>query len=278
MQTTTADHGITMSMLLQGLTPQEKSISEREHEARSLFPKKRFAAAMPVPTRMLHCALFRVADKRVQSAERISKTFSVSSGGRLEYKGAELRQAEGAVFAYICRLQAGKGLGQWLKLDPKDLIDTLGWAKGTSKSVDRLVACLDRLTDALLRFYDKNNNHMWTTHLVLEWKRSEDGSFHAKLPESLTPEQWDLFSSTTQLNAKLLAKLPEGLTSWLYGFTAGNNGFIDYTIEDLHTYCGSEQSDLKEFTKQVRKALAVLQEAGAIKSFTVQRGVVAYWK
>lgn len=274
-----SDDAISLAAVLDATTPKQKTFKEQQRDNDVLYPEKKFPHAMPIPARMLHCALFRVADKRIPPLEKgVSKTVPLSSGGRIDYEGAELRQAEGAVFAYLCQLQAGKGLGQWLAFDPKHLIETLGWAKGTRKSIERLEACLTRLAKTTLEGYDRYGRRMWTTHLVLEWEHTKDGKVQAKLPEAMRHERWKDFSGTTHLDAKLLASFPEGLCSWLYGFTAANNGVVAYPVEALREYCGSEQADMKEFSKQLRKALANLVEAGAIQSGEVKEGKLSFKK
>lgn len=238
-----------------------------------LYPPRLFKAAAPVPAKLLHCALFRVADKRVARERFVERAFIVSSGGRFEYEGPELRQAEAAVFAVLTHELAGKGTEHPLDLDPEDVIAALGWSN-SSHSHKKLVECLDRLTGAKLRAFNEAGEWMWSTGLVQSAKRLDDGRLRVRMGEELRAEAWRFFSSTTHLNTAILRALPEGLASWLYGYIASNDCRVPFDLEDLRAFSGSATTDTSEWGKQVRAALKALAAAGAIKSFEASRGRV----
>lgn len=250
---------------------------EKEEEKKLRYPKKSFGNAAPIPAKMLHCALFRVADKRVSREERIEMTIAISSGGRIEYKGAELRQAEASVFAYLCHLNADKIAGCVIGFDPKEATKAIGWAD-SKYSIERFAACLDAMVGNVLKFYDKEGKHKWTTGLLYAWKRLDNGNFEVKLSEELMAGAWESVSSTTQLNLEKIAALPEGLATWLYGFVSANNCRYPFTLEQIKLHSGSRTAENREFGKQVRFALDKLEVAGVIQRYTTKKGEVAIFK
>ncbi len=247
-----------------------ETIAEAQHYAATLYPTKRFSLAAPVPNKLLHCALFRVADKRKPRVEHLTVEFNLSSGGRLIFTGKELRQAEGAVFAYLCHLSAGKGLNQWLPVNAREAVKTLGWSV-TKHSIEKLKACLDNLCGATLRRVDENGNREGAAGLVSEWRSVGDDLLEVKQPESLM-SLWQDFAHPTHLNLGNLGLLPEGLASWLYAFLCANDCSRGFSYEQIHALCGSDSTDPKQFAKDVRAALDKLKALGVLWGYETKRG------
>lgn len=255
-------------------------IEDNKKAAAVSYPRRKFAAAAPIPSKMLHCALFRVADKRVPRAEQVRKTFPLSSGGYLEYKGSELRQDEGNVFAALAHLTAGFGPAKGALFKPADLVKQLGWSK-TDHSTTRLDECLMRLRDASLAFFTSNGEKAWLTGLVLEIEYKVEGKpdyWHVSLSDKLRSEAFEHFSQTTHLNTNILATLSGGLTSWLYAFIASQACDTAFLLDDLHTLSGSGTKDAKEWGRQVRAALDTLEKRKVILGYASTRGWVKVQK
>jgi hypothetical protein len=253
-----------------------EELAEKRHDADTSYPRRLFAKAAPIPTKMLHCALFRVADKRVKRVGQLKKVFPLSSGGFLAYKGPELRQDDGHVFAALAHLTAGFGPEHGATFKPAEFVKLLGWSK-SPYSTQRLDECLGRLRDASLTFYNSVNEKEWLTGLVLEINYTvpnKPNHWHVSLSYNLRKEAFDYFSQTTQLNMAILEKLPTGLVSWLYGFILSNQCDKPFVLEDLRILSGSGTKCAKEWGKQVRAALDVLQERKITLGYESRRGSV----
>jgi hypothetical protein len=255
-------------------------LAEERHAADVSYPRRRFAKAAPIPTKMLHCALFRVADKRVERIDQLKEDFPLSSGGFLAYKGPELRQDDGHVFAALAHLTAGFGPTHGATFEPSKFVKLLGWPRG-KYSERRLDDCLGRLRDASLTFYNSIDEKVWVTGLVLEihYKvKSKPGHWHVSLSENLRSNAFDYYSQTTQLNMAILEKLPTGLVSWLYGFVLSNKCDKPFLLEDLRILAGSKTKSAKDWGVQVRAALDVLQGRKITLGYQSTRGAVLVQK
>lgn len=253
-------------------------LTEERHAQAVSYPRRRFAKAAPIPTKILHCALFRVADKRSERRE-LEAVFPLSSGGYLAYKGPELRQDDGKVFAALAHLTAGFGTCHGAYFKPADFVKLLGWSR-SQHSNERLETCLERLRDASLAFYNSVNKKVWVTGLVLEIDyvvKGKPGQWHVSLSDKLRQEAFDHFSQTTHLNIAILAKMSSGLVSWLYAFVLSNECDKPFLLEDLRILSGSNAKSAKEWGTQVREALDVLQERKVL-AYESKRGAVIVQK
>lgn len=251
------------------------NFEDNKKAAAMSYPKRLFAKAAPVPSKMLHNALFGITNHHTARAERVKRVMPLSSGGFLAYEGPEVRQDDGKVFAILGHLTAGYGPLHGATFKPEEFIALLGWSKG-KHSLNRLDASLTRLSTANLTFFNSNDEKEWMTGLVHQVDYKIDGKpgyWHVKLSDKLRSEAFEHFSQTTHLNISLLAKLPDGVTSWLYSFIASNACDKPMVLEDLHILAGSGATG-KEWGRQVREALDTLEKFGVIVSYTSKRGVV----
>lgn len=253
-------------------------LAEEKHALAVSYPRRLFAKAAPIPAKILHCALFRVADKRSER-HQLEAEFPLSSGGYLEYKGPELRQDDGKVFAALAHLTAGFGTCHGAYFKPADFLKLLGWPR--SHSIERLEKCLERLREASLTFYNSVNKKEWVTGLVLEIDyvvKSKPGQWHVSLSDKLRQEAFDHFSKTTHLNIAILATLSRPLVSWLYAFILSNKCDKPFLLEDLRILSGSKASTAKEWGREVRDALNVLETRKVMLGYESKRGTVRVYK
>jgi TrfA protein len=63
----------------------------------------------------------------------------------------------------------------------------------------------------------------------------------------------------------------KSLVLWLHAFYASHDQPYSYKVETLRTLSGSRNKELKTYRQKLRKALAELQGAGAIATWTLDR-------
>lgn len=255
-------------------------VAEEQHAIAVSYPKRKFALAAPVPSKLFHCAIFRVADKRDKRVDSLKRTFPLSSGGYVEFVGPELRQDDGKVFAILGHMTAGYGPAHGATFNPNEVVKMLGWSK-SKHSLKRLDACLMRLRKADLMFFNSNDEKEWVTGLVLDitYKiESKPDCWHVALSDKLSHGAFLHFSQTTHLNIALMAKLQGELASWLYAFVASNACDKPLALDELLILSGSGSKCAKEWGRQVREALDILQEHEIIVGYTSKRGSVEVHK
>ena len=271
-------------MVADGLAEIERKMDygEQEHERINRYPKGRYSSSRLIPTKFLHSALFRVADKRVPREVYAVEFLPLTSGGYIEFSGEELRQDDETVLLELTYRMSGCGRVYELKFDPKEFVRAIGWGDGhivtndkgerAPYSVYRLKACIERLRGTDLRLFDKYYELRWSTGLV---------------QEAVYLEQWSvlmsgrlldmLVESATALNARIRKQLHEGLETWLYGHLCANDCSRWFRSRVLLEACGSKAT-LPEFGRALREALVRIKDVGGLIDFTPARGKLFVFK
>ncbi|WP_235603090.1 trfA family protein [Piscirickettsia litoralis] len=69
----------------------------------------------------------------------------------------------------------------------------------------------------------------------------------------------------TTINIKERNSLPQGLTSWLYGYWSTFNQLPPLQIDELYKLCGSASSNTSTFKRSLTMALSTLENIGFIQ-------------
>lgn len=214
--------------------------------------------------------LFRVASKRIERERTLSLELKTSEGGvLLRYTGPELRQSDGMVFMTLLNTARDDRLGNRVSFNVEDLcIRAFGRYDGPTRKLLR--THIQRLQRGLIEFetfsvqlckrFDYPTRGMWTVEL--------------------DPDLVKVFqhSSEIWLDMQRRHELPEGLTTWLYGFIESQTKLIPMAAKVLRDMCGSDANE-ESFLRTLRIALKELSAKGVIdEGWRVQGGTVFWMK
>lgn len=231
----------------------------------SKIPASAFHTGAPIPTKMLHCGLFKPANRSEARAADVVEFYSVSSGGYIEYEGPELRQDDESVLLEIMKRMAGSYASVTLEFDPKEFCVAIGWAAcARNANTDRLQQSISRMRRAGIRYFDNGGMLRWDTGLIAEATYGDD-----LWEVDVSRKVGRAFGNITYINTNTRRQLSEGISTWLFGLICSNDCSRAFEIAQLHEMSGSTLSP-KEFGRAVRKALKAIKEAAGIAAYDDQ--------
>lgn len=222
------------------------------------------ASTYGMNTTMNCCAVFGTL-RSLERLEYVKKVFDATNGGRVTYKGPELRQDDKAVLLELIHQRRNMFAGE-IEFVPSKLCARMGWSRN-SESSERLRKCLERLTEGTLRL-DKTTTNGAMFHLLSDFKWNGD-----RWTATLHDEVTNLFPTRhyTYLNIDTRRQLTTGLQTWLYDYISSNDCKMVMTYAALREACGRPDEDPKQFVDYVRAALSRLVAAGAIVKFELAK-------
>ncbi len=214
--------------------------------------------------------LFKVASKRQEREKQITLSLRTNDGGALfNYTGPELRQSDGLVFMGLLNQTKDARIGTTVSFSAEELCQkTFGRYDGPTRKLLR--AHIQRLQRALLEF------DTFSVQLCKRFEYPARGTWAVELD----PDIVQLFRRSNEiwLDLKTRKELPEGLTTWLYGFIESQTRLIPTRASALRELCGSEASD-ESFLRTLRVALNELTDQGVIdRGWSVRAGTVHWMK
>lgn len=210
------------------------------------------------------CALFGTL-RGLERIEYVKKAFDATNGGRVTYKGPELRQDDKAVLLELIHQRRNMFAGE-IEFAPSTLCARMGWSRNSEGS-ERLRKCLERLTEGTLRL-DKTTASGAMFHLLSGFTWDGD-----KWTATLHYEVTNLFPTRhfAYLNIGTRRQLTTGLQTWLYDYISSNDCRMVMTYAALREACGRPDEDPKQFVDYVKAALARLISVGAIVKFELAK-------
>lgn len=210
------------------------------------------------------CALFGTL-RSLERLEYVKKTFDATNGGRVTYKGPELRQDDKAVLLELIHQRRNMFAGK-TEFAPSTLCARIGWSRN-SEGRERLHKCLERLTEGTLRL-DKTTTS-GTMFPMLSGFTWDGERWSATLHDDVT----NLFPTRhyAYMNIETRRQLSTGLQTWLYDYISSNDCTMVTTYAALREACGRPDEDPKQFVDYVKAALTRLVAVGAIVKFEFAR-------
>lgn len=213
--------------------------------------------------------LFRVASKRIERERTLSIALRNSDSGlTVNYTGPELRQSDGLVFMVLLNLAKDDKLGSSVKFYAEDICKkAFGRYDGPTRK--QLRTHIQRLQRGLLEF------DSFSVQLCKRFDYPSRGSWSVELD----PDIVKVFQQSCEiwLDFDKRKALPEGLTTWLYGFIESQTRLIPMPANTLRQMCGSDAHE-ESFLRTLRIALRELASQNLIEpEWTVQGGIVR-WK
>jgi hypothetical protein len=218
------------------------------------------ASSYAMNTTVNCCALFGTV-RKLERLEYVKKTFDATNGGRVTYKGPELRQDDKAVLLEMIHQRRNMFAGE-VEFAPSTLCSRMGWSRNSEGS-ERLHNCLERLTEGTLRL-DKTTNNGTMFHMLSGFTWDGD-----RWTATLHDEVTNLFPDRhyAYMNIETRRQLTTGLQTWLCDYVSSNDGKMVMTYAALRQACGRPDEDPKQFVDYVKAALTRLVAVGAIAKF-----------
>jgi hypothetical protein len=213
--------------------------------------------------------LFRVGSKKVARERSVTLQMKNSQGGLVfTYNGPELRQSDGLVFMALLNLTRDVRLGETVSFQAEELCRNIfGRYDGPTRQL--LQDHIKRLQRALIEF------DRFSVQLCLRFDYAARGAWKVALDKDIV----QLFRRSTDVWLDLPRRqaLPEGLSTWLYGFVESQTKLIPMPVETLHELCGSDAHP-ESFIRMFRLALKDLTSQEVIDAgWTLKKGLV-HWR
>jgi hypothetical protein len=219
------------------------------------------------PRGFLQTPLFRVAGK--QCARQGATTLVLVPQPQLVYRGPELRQSDGLVFAALLHMARDVMLNTGVSFHAEDVCRALfGRYDGNTRR--QLRDHIQRLQSGVIAF------ETFSIQLCLRFDYPNRGRWSV----ALDPNILALFEGSTHvwLDVATRIRLPEGLATWLYGYVRSQSRLIPMQLETLRQRCGSEASP-KAFMNGMRLALRELAQRGVVApGWSLAAGEVRWMK
>lgn len=232
-----------------------RACNEQEHLIEELLKTQLLPQHGPTqfigPRAFLQTPLFRVAGK--QRARQGATNLVLVAQPQVTYRGPELRQSDGLVFASLVHMARDVRLDVGVSFHAEDVCRTLfGRYDGNTRR--QLRDHIQRLQSGVIAF------DTFSIQLCLRFDYPNRGRWSV----ALDPHIVALFQGThVWLDVATRIRLPEGLASWLYGYVRSQTRLIPMKLETLRQQCGSEASP-KAFMNGMRLALQQLAQRSVV--------------
>lgn len=207
-----------------------------------------------VPNSVLRSALFGAIRRGKRAYQDGVKKASVD-GVTVVHTGPQLDQADLDVWEQCLHLARTGGLGVEIRFTGHGFLKAIG--RGTGKSQHEwLKSALRRLMTSLVELED--GKKAYAGQLLHHWYRDEETGHHVM---ELNPKIAAMYGSNgwTQVEweqRQALKKQP--LAQWLHGFYSTHAAPFPYKVETLHQLCGSGNTSLRDFRREIREALSAV--------------------
>ena len=244
---------------------------DREHHIEELlmtqFLPQHGPAQFIGPRAFLQTPLFCVAGK--QRARLAATNLVLVAQPQVTYRGPELRQSDGLVFASLLHMARDVMLNVGVSFHAEDVCRIVfGRYDGNTRR--QLRDHIQRLQSGIIEF------DTFSVQLCLRFDYPNRGRWSV----ALDPHIVALFQGNTHvwLDVATRIRLPEGFASWLYGYVRSQTKLIPMKLETLRQQCGSEASP-KAFTNGIRLALHELVHVEVVaKDWSLSAGRVHWMK
>ncbi len=247
----------------------QAQLERLQSDYQSSFVPKHSGTQLISPRQLFLSPLFNVRGKQTPRQELVKFDLVRSASQTIVYRGPELRQQDGLVFMAMVNLARDYPTGTSLSFEPGEMCRALyGYYDGKARS--RLKESIHRLMHAAIEFAEV------TVHLAGRFTHPKRGRWSVVLD----PDIVKLFalSAYVWLDLETWKKLPEGLTTWLYGFVRSQVTLGQQPLDELARLCGSGISNMSTFHTMLCRALNALVAQGVIEpGWRIRNGIV-HWR
>ena len=231
-----------------------------------------------LPNEIVRSALFNARNRKQARQYMRGVEIAVIGGGKITYRGEELRQDDAAVFMHIVHIAKTQPMGSLVEFTPYSICKAIGWGIGGEK-YKRLQECLSRMQATALEVRSPRINGVWggeSMSMIPYFRWKEGDKTLAKYEVRLAPQLVELFGSVhyTRTDWEQRLALPDGLATWLHTYFASHRKPHPIAIETIMEGAGMTIKDRQDAAKKIRTALAKLTEVGFLTSWEIVGGFV----
>lgn len=231
-------------------------------------------AVRGVPNSVLRSALFG-AIKRGRRAYLQREALASVDGVTVLFTGPRLDQADLDVWEQCLHLARGKELGERVQFSAHGFLRAIDRSAG-GKDIEWLKGAFARLSASVVEIKDGNRAYFGAM-LHGGARDDETGAYSIEINPKIVAlygrEGWSHVEWQQRLGLK-----GQPLAQWVHGFYITHAMPFPYRVETLHKLCGSEAKNLKDFRKDLRKALAHIQEVAGWSGSVSRDGLVTVEK
>ena len=243
-------------------------IDRLEDAYRDDFVPLHSAGQLISPQQLLMSRLFNVRGKATPREELVSFNLGAGSAKVATYRGPELRQLDGLVFMALINLARDIKVGTLVSFEPREICRWLyGYYDGDART--RLKESIYRMQHAVLKFTD------FSVQLTQRFNYPKKGRWAVMMD----PEIVALFGNShlVWMDLEIRRTLPDGLTSWLFGYVESQSRLIPRRTWELQDMCGSEAKDDRSFQIMLRRALKALVAKGVLHEGWLIKDGMLHW-
>lgn len=241
-----------------------------ERELQSSFLPQHGTQQLLGTSALFTSPLFNVRSKSAVRDQHVQLTLPTrDESATLQYRGPELRQSDALIFLVLVHMLRDLRLGIRACFDAAEVCRAV-YGRYDGDTRRQLREHIYRLQRGLLVFAN------FSVQLVQQFDYPARGPWTV----AFDPRIVELYSRRTNvwLDIGLRLALPEGLSSWLYGYVASQTTLIPMRVSAIKTLCGSHASD-RNFAESMRTSLDELASAGVIdKGWSLKSGMIRWLK
>lgn len=229
-----------------------------------------------LPNEIVRSALFNARNRKQPRAYIKNADIAVIGGGRITYRGEELRQDDETVWLQLIHMAKEGPLGQITEFTPYSLCKAIQWpiCKG---SYDRLRACLHRMQATSLSVYSERLKSGVSLSMipVFAWQ-DEDKQTLKKYRVQVAPQLVELFGDVhyTQMEWSQRLALPDGIATWLHGYYASHKTPNDIKLDTIKRGSGITTESPSRLRQLIEKALSELAKVGFLAGWEIKGDLV----
>ena len=224
------------------------------------------------PSCVLRSALFGVV-KRGRRKYLESEQLAAWGKDSLSYTGMRLDQSDLDVWLEMLHVCRETQLGQTVEFEKYTMLKQLGRATGKANwkwletSIKRMIACCVEI---------KSGSYRYLGNLIENgYIDDKTGRYVVVLNQNMV----NLFKSGYTLqHAQKRRLLKTDLSKWLAGYLESHKATPESPhrakLETLHSLCGSENKDARDFRRKIKQAAEALKEQNIIRYWKLEKDVL----
>jgi hypothetical protein len=213
-----------------------------------------------VPNVVLRGALFSISQRRAIAKNR--ELIATVDGIEIRFKGERFNQTDLDVWEMLLHFARRQPLGERVEFNAYTFLKSLGRGVG-GHDHEQLKEEITRLRSGTLEIKWTKEEKTFGGGLVNEYfYDGEKERYIVILSDKMLSLYDEGYSHIDWQQRKKLKT--NNLAKWLHGFYASHAKPFPYKVETIRKRCGSTSARLGDFRKQIRSALNLLKEVGAI--------------
>jgi hypothetical protein len=246
-------------------------------------PRQEFLPFWPdemrcLPNELLRSALFTAKNRKQPRENLKDATIFMIGGGRITYRGEELRQDDETVWLQLIHLAKEQQAGAFVEFTPYAFCKAIHWPlKG--QSYTRLKESLQRMVATGLSVYSKRLKKGVTLSMIpaFEWRDMEKETNLPRWRVQIAPQLVEMFGDVhfSRMEWEQRLDLPVGLATWLHGYLASHKEPYPIKLETIKKGAGLTTEDKSHLKELVESALQALKNVNFLSDWNIEDDLVS---